>query len=136
MPHLAHYDRALLEHFLHKQRSLIARRQALACSMSAKAISYRTRPAGPWQIVLPGVYLRGGGSLGHEQRVIAAFLYAGDAFAVTGPAALKYYGIPVHRSDVVDVLVPLRNRRRDAGFARLRRTAAEPGLIHQDGVIR
>jgi len=136
MPHLAQYDRALVEQVLRKQHSLIARRQALACSMSAKAISYRTRPAGTWQIVLPGVYLRGGGNLAPEQRVIAAFLYAGDAFAVTGPAALAYYGIPVRRTDAVDVLVPLRNRRKDAGFARIRRTVAEPGLVNHDGVIR
>jgi very-short-patch-repair endonuclease len=136
MPHLAQYDRAGVEQVLHQQRGVIARRQAVACSMSAKAISYRTRPDGPWQLVLPGVYLRGGGSLASEQRVIAALLYAGDAFGVTGAAALAYYGIPARRADIVDVLVPLRNRRKDAGFARLRRTTAEPGVIRQDGAIR
>jgi hypothetical protein len=136
MPHLAQYDQALLERVLTSQRGLIARRQAVASSMSSKAISYRTRPDGPWRIVLPGVYLRGGGYLAPEQRVIAAFLYAGDAFAVTGPAALAYYGIRPQRGDTIDVLVPLGNRRRDAGFARLRRTTAEPRAIHQDGVIR
>jgi hypothetical protein len=136
MPHLAQYDMAQVERILHKQRGLITRHQALACSMSAKAISYRTRVAGPWQSVLPGVYLRGGGNLAPEQRVIAALLYAGSALAVTGPAALAYYGIPVRRSEFVDVLVPLRNRRKDAGFARLRRTAVEPSAIREAGVIR
>jgi hypothetical protein len=136
MPHLAQLDRAEVKRVLRKQRGLIERRQALGCSMSPKAISYRTRAAGPWQIVLPGVYLRGGGSLAAQQRIIAALLYAGAAIAVTGPAALAFYGIPVRRSDFVDVLVPLRNRRKDAGFARLRRTAVEPGVIYQDGVIR
>jgi hypothetical protein len=104
--------------------------------MSAKAISYRTRAAGPWQIVLPGVYLRGGGNLVPDQRAIAALLYAGEAFAVTGPAALTFYGIPARRSEWVDVLVPLRNRRKDAGFARMRRTTVEPRAIYQDGPVR
>lgn len=136
MPRLAQYDRAEMERVLRKQRRLIERQQALACSMSAKAISYRTRPAGPWHIVLPGVYLCGGGNLAPEQRVIAALLYAGSAIGVTGPAALAYYGIPAKRTEFVDVLVPLRNRRKDAGFARLRRTAVEPGVLCQDGVTR
>lgn len=136
MPHLAQYDRALLEQVLRKQRGIITRRQALACSMSAKSISYRTRAAGPWQIALPGVYLRGGGSLSPEQRVIAALLYAGTAIAVTGPAALAFYGIRAQRGESVDVLVPLRNRRKDAAFARLRRTTVEPEAIYRDGVIR
>ncbi|HEY2640183.1 MAG TPA: hypothetical protein VGI66_09930 [Streptosporangiaceae bacterium] len=136
MPRLAQYDRVELERVLRSQRRLIERQQALACSMSVKAISYRTRVEGLWQIVLPGVYLRGGGNLSAEQRVIAALLYAGSAIGVTGPAALAFYGIPAGRSEFVDVLVPLRNRRKDAGFARLRRTAVEPSVICQDGVIR
>jgi len=136
MPRLAQYDRAEVERILRKQRRLIERQQALACSMSAKAISYRTRATGPWQIVLPGVYLRDGGNLSAEQRVVAALLYAGSAIGVTGPAALAFYGIPTRRSEFVDVLVPLRNRRKDAGFARLRRTVVEPSVICQDGVIR
>ncbi|HEY7325736.1 MAG TPA: hypothetical protein VH520_13020 [Streptosporangiaceae bacterium] len=86
--------------------------------------------------MLPGVYLCGGGNLAPEQRVIAALLYAGSAIGVTGPAALAYYGIPAKRTEFVDVLVPLRNRRKDAGFARLRRTAVEPGVLCQDGVTR
>jgi very-short-patch-repair endonuclease len=136
MPRLAQYDRTELERVLRKQRRLIQRQQALGCSMSAKAISYRTRTAGTWQIVLPGVYLRGGGNLAPDQRVIAALLYAGAAIGVTGPAALAFYGIPAKRSEFVDVLVPLSNRRKDAGFARLRRTVVEPSVIYADGVTR
>ncbi|MBO0831591.1 MAG: hypothetical protein J2P28_07335 [Actinobacteria bacterium] len=136
MPHLAQYDRARVERVLGEQRSLIARHQALACAMTPKAISYRIRPSGPWNIVLPGVYLRGGGRLAPEQRAVAALLYAGSAIAVTGPAALAFHRIPAPGSEFVDVLVPLRNRRKDAGFARLRRTAVEPGMIYRDGAIR
>ena len=136
MPHLSQFDRGRLEAILTKQRGIVTRRQALACTMSAKAVSYRARPGGPWSSVLPGVFVRGSGrNLAAEQRVIAAFLYAGAAIAVTGPAALAFHGIPTDRTDLVDVLVPLRNRRCDAGFARLRRTTIEPGVLVQAGVV-
>jgi hypothetical protein len=104
--------------------------------MTVKAIRHRTRADGPWQLLLPGVYLRGRGNLTANQRAVAAFLYADAAIAVTGPAALAFHGVPGYQGDLVDVLVPLSNRRRDAGFARLRRTAIEPRAIHQAGVVK
>lgn len=136
MPLLSQYDRAQLERILREQRGLVARRQALACAMTAKAVSYRIRPGGTWKIVLPGVYLRDGGNLSTRQRAIAACLYAGNAMAVTGPAALAFHGIPAQRSDLVDVLVPLVNRRASAGFVRLRRTTVVPAAVYSDGIVR
>jgi hypothetical protein len=136
MPHIARFDRDLLDRTIERQLGIVARRQALACAMTAKAISYRTRADGPWQIVLPGVYLRGRGNLAAKQRAVAAFLYAGAAIAISGPAALAFHGVPDYRGDEVDVLVPLSNQRCSARFARLWRTTVEPGAIFQDGAVR
>jgi hypothetical protein len=135
MPHLARFDRARLTDLLRKQHGIITRAQALGCEMSEKAVRYRTRPGGPWQVVLPGVYLDGGGILTDRQRAVAGFLYAQRAIAITGMTAVAWHGLKVGRSDFVDVLVPQRQRRSDAGFVRLRRTSIMPGVDHRDGVV-
>ena len=74
-------------------------------------------PEGPWQVMLPGVFLNRGGQLTAAQRATAAYLYAGQAIAITGAAALAWHGIRVNARDVIDVLVPPRNQRGDAAFA-------------------
>jgi hypothetical protein len=135
MPYVSAYDRDRLEQILHKQYDIVARRQALSWALTTKAVRQRTRVDGPWQIVLPGVYIRGRARLNPGQRVVAAFLYAGTAIAVSGPAALAFYGLPADGGDTIDVLVPPSNRRRDAGFARLHRTTVEPRAIFHDGVV-
>jgi len=135
MPQLAQFDKVRLTKTLDKQHGIIARRQAFACGMTTKAVRYRIRPDGPWQVVLPGVYSTANGRLADDQRAVAAFLYAGRAIAITGTLALAWHEIPAQRREVVDVLVPLRNRRSDAGFARLQRTTVMPGIDYKDGVV-
>jgi hypothetical protein len=61
--------------------------------MTEKALRYRTRPDGPWEIVLPGVYAIHRGQLTEKQRAVAAFLYAGRGIAVTGKAAVAWHGL-------------------------------------------
>ncbi|MFD8985832.1 hypothetical protein ACFV0Q_38950, partial [Streptomyces sp. NPDC059564] len=65
-------------------------------------ITSRTRPGGPWQRLLPRVYLLQTGPPDHRQRALAAVLYAaeptadplsGDTAALTGAAALTLLGI-------------------------------------------
>lgn len=67
--------------------------------MTDSALRHRIRQAGPWQVVLPGVYLAHTGAMTIRQRDMAAFVYAdqgkGGALAVSGAAALGYHGIPV-----------------------------------------
>jgi hypothetical protein len=77
----------------------------------------------------------GRGTLSDKQRAVAAFLYSGRGIAVTGLTAVSWHGVKVGRRDFVDVLVPPRHRRCDAGFARLHRTSVEPGALYQDGTI-
>jgi len=135
MPRLADIDQAKLAATLQKQHGIITRHQASSCLMTDKAIRYRLRADGPWHQVLPGVYMDGHGILADGQRAVAAYLYAGRAMAVTGLAAVAWHGLKVNRTEVVDVLVPLGNRRCDAGFARLRRTSQELGALCQDGAV-
>jgi hypothetical protein len=123
MPKLASFDSQALDELARKQHGVISREQALACAMSAKAVQYRIRPGGPWQVALPGIYAIQTGALTETQRATAAFLHAGHAIAVTGRAAIAHHGIPCKRSELVDVLVPLSCRRQDVGFARLHRTS-------------
>ena len=135
MPHVIRFKHARLASILERQHGIVGRAQALECQLTDKAIRYRTRPHGHWQVVLPGVYLDGRGSLSEKQRAVAAFLYAGRAIAITGLAAVAWHGLPVGHASLVDVLVPQRHRRSDAGFVRLRRTSILPGADYRDGCV-
>jgi very-short-patch-repair endonuclease len=103
--------------------------------MTEPAIRHRIRADGPWQTILPGVYLTTTGVPTARQRVTAAWLYAAKAIAVTGPAALAWYSLPSVRSLDVDVLVPIECKRRDAQFARLHRTGVVPECA-REGLVR
>jgi len=103
--------------------------------MTEKALRYRTRPDGPWEIVLPGIYATHRGQLTEKQRAVAAFLYAGRGIAITGKAAVAWHGMLRQPCELIDVLVPLHFKRSDAGFVRLRRTSIMPGVDYRDGVV-
>jgi len=102
--------------------------------MTDKALRYRTRPDGPWEAVLPGIYVTHQGRLTDEQRAVAAFLYAGRGIAITGKAAMAWHGLR-QQGEHIDVLVPLHYKRSDAGFARLLRTSIMPGAEFRDGAV-
>jgi very-short-patch-repair endonuclease len=135
MGRLSHFDAGALTRLLDRQSGVISRSQAVACAMTERALRHRIRSDGPWQTVLPGVYLASQGVLTTRQRVTAAYLYAGKAIAITGPAALAWYSLPSVRSEAVDVLVPLSCQRKDARFARLHRTSIVPDC-GREGVVR
>jgi len=134
MPRTAQFDRQRLASLAVRQQGVITRAQALECGMTERVVDYRIRGGGPWLTLLPGVYLTHAGRPAYEQREMAALLYAGPRSVLTGAAALRRHGLSAGRpsadardqSAPVDVLVPLVNRRVDAGFARLHRTARLP----------
>ena len=126
MPRLGAYDRLGIAAILKAQDQLITRRQARAYGMSAGTVRYKLRAGGPWQVVLPGVYLAQTGYLRRTQRDVAAFLFAECAIAVTGVVAAERHGIPCKPGELVDVLVPRGCEHTDAGFVRLHRTAVIP----------
>jgi hypothetical protein len=130
------FDRGVLADLLRRQHGVITRMQAAGCSMTDAALRHRIRVDGPWQVVLPGVYLSATGSLTLPQRQMAALLYAGPDAMISGPAALAWHGVRVQRTDLVDVLVPSQCRRRDIDFVRLRRTSAMPRMIFPEGELR
>ncbi|MFE3555285.1 hypothetical protein ACFXKW_10530 [Streptomyces sp. NPDC059193] len=85
--------------------------------MPGGTITSRTRPGGPWQRLLPRVYLLQTGPPDQRQRALAAVLYAaeptadplsGDTAALTGGAALALLGIreaPYGPETPADVLI-------------------------------
>lgn len=111
---------------LRKQYKVIGREQALGCGLSVKAVRHRLRPEGPWQTLLPGVYVTQTGIPSDDQRDMAALLYAGPRGVLTGAAALRRHGVVAVSGGAVDVLIPAGVQRVDAGFARLHRTVRLP----------
>src|SRR6202044_946265 len=102
-----------LGELLDQQFSVASRGQLLSLGMKDTAMQWRVRPGGPWQALLPGVYLGLTGAPNLPQKQMAALLYAGAGSLITGPAALMHHGL---RSpgmlETVDVLVPAGRRRR------------------------
>jgi hypothetical protein len=136
MPQLANVDRTALTGLVSKQHGVLVRDQVLACGVSDRMISYRLRNGGPWQLLLPGVYLAATGVPTPAQREMAALLYAGPASMITGPAALFCHGVRVAYTEIVDVLVPTPTQRCDQSFVRLHRTGRMPELMQARGEIR
>ena len=104
--------------------------------MTRHALGYRLRIGGPWQSVLPGVYVAATGKPRTLQLQMAALLYAGDGSLITGQAALLHHHIRGPSTELIDVLVPATRQRRDAAFVRLHRTIRMPERSWQAGPLR
>ncbi len=117
------------------QRGVLSRAQALSWGLTAHELAHRIRPDGPWQRVLPAVYLTVTGEPTREQLEVAALLYAGAGSVITGPAALRQYLTQAPETRLVDVLVPVDRKRSSREFAVLHRTRRMPELALTDGAI-
>jgi hypothetical protein len=134
MPRSAQFNKQALAALAAKQHGVVTRSQALQSGMTERVLDYRIRGTGPWQVLLPSVYLTHVGRPDDEARELAALLYAGPQSVLTGVAALRRHGLAQQRdsaptgdrADAVDVLVPLSIRRADTGFVRLHRTGRLP----------
>ena len=136
MPRLMVIDDAALTALLEKQHGLLTREQARSRGLSSRAIDYRLRQAGPWQVLLPGVYQTWTGPAGPAHRQMAALLYAGPGSLITGSFALFGYGVRVPHTELVDVLVPAGRQRVSRAFVRLHRTTRMPAQAYTSGAIR
>jgi hypothetical protein len=136
MGRTARYDRGAIDDLLARQNRVITRRQATSLAISDAALRHRLRQGGPWQILLPGVYLAATGSATRGQRELAALLYAGRGSVITGSAALAAHGIWIPEYSGVDVLIPAQRQRSGSGFARVHRTTRMPGVCHVVNGIR
>jgi very-short-patch-repair endonuclease len=132
----ANLDETALATCLETQDQVISRAQALARGLTAGALRHRLAPGGPWQRILPGVYLTVTGAPAQAQRDVAAFLYAGPGAVLTGSAALRRQGIRAPADDLVTVLVPARRVVRNVAFVRIWRTARMPETVLSDRAVR
>jgi hypothetical protein len=121
---------------LHKQERVITRAQALGLGLSPGQIRHRIRPGGPWQQLLPGVYLAATGTPTQRQLEIAALRRAGPWSALTGTAALRHHGVRAPEQRLLPVLVPAGQRRRSQGFLRVWPTTRMPESVCGDGPVR
>jgi len=128
-------DRAALW-LLANQRGVLSREQALDSDVSEDMLRHRLRRGGSWQRLLPGVYLTVTGQPTREQRQIAAMLYAGPSSIITGPAALRNYGIRGPETEIVDVLLPAARKRASRDFVVIHRTRRIPRQWTSDGPLR
>jgi hypothetical protein len=136
MPRKSEFDHRRLDLLLHQQHSVISRAQVLSCGMSPGALQQRIARPGPWQRVLPGVYLALTGGLTQDQREMAALLYAGKRSLITGATAVRRHHLRCPGPNVVDLLVPARTQRQSVGFVRVQRTWRMPEEIWATGQIR
>jgi hypothetical protein len=138
-----------LSHLSEVQRRVLSAAQLRAHGISTARITSQCLPGGPWQSLLPGVYLLHPGPPTSEERLHGALLYAGrpalpaqgepqgtpaaphyGEAMVTGLAALALHRFssapPLLSLDRIDVLVPRTRRLRSTGCARLVRTHTLP----------
>ncbi|MQY15102.1 hypothetical protein SRB5_52800 [Streptomyces sp. RB5] len=127
-------------------QQVLTARQLRGHGVTSAAAARRCRPGGPWQQLLPGVYLLHSGPPTGRERLLSALLFAGrtadsvppqpeetgsygDAM-VTGLAALALHGFtcapPLPALERIDVLLPRTRRLRSSGHARLVKAAALP----------
>ena len=136
MPKRSAFDTERLRHVLQAQYQVITRRQAVLCGLPHSTLDRFMAPGGPWQRLLPGVYLAVTGTATQDQREMAALLYAGPRSLITGSAAVRRHRLRSAGPDVVDVLIPWQRRRQSAGFVRVHRTRRMPERLYVTGKIR
>jgi hypothetical protein len=123
-----------LKRTLSRQYGVIGLDQATSLGLLMSTIRCRIRPGGPWQRILPGVYLTESGPPTRDQLDMAALLYAGPQALITGLAALRRCGLQ-HALPAVDVLVPQCCGRASRDHVRLHRTVRMPSLVVVQGSI-
>ncbi|KNB49504.1 hypothetical protein [Streptomyces caatingaensis] len=136
-----------LHHLSDVRHRVMTARRLREHGVSAAEAGERCRPGGPWQQLLPGVYLLHTGPATSEERLHAALMYTrarsqgiplqpcgaeapyGEAM-ITGLAALALHRFtsapPLLRLEHIDVLVPHTRRLRATGFVRPVRSPSVP----------
>ncbi|MFF4100357.1 hypothetical protein [Streptomyces sp. NPDC001903] len=126
-----------------RQLNLATRHQLAASGIPEGTITSRTRPGGPWQRLLPRVYLLQTGPPDHRQRALAAVLYAaeptadplsGETAVLTGGAALAILGIRDAPHTPADVLIRAPRRLTGTPEVRPQATARWPRTIAVSGI--
>jgi very-short-patch-repair endonuclease len=117
------------------QRGVVSSAQALASGLTPAGLRHRYRLGGPWQRLLPHIYLTSTGEPTFEQLQTAALLYAGQSSVITGPAALRQYRLRAPETRRIDVLVPAGRRCGSHTFVAIHRTCRLPDAQTHDLAI-
>ncbi|MFD7027088.1 hypothetical protein ACFWAR_03500 [Streptomyces sp. NPDC059917] len=126
-----------------RQLNLVTAHQLRAARVPSATVAGRTRPGGPWQRLLPRVYLLQTGPPDERQRALSAVLYAagpaadplgGGAAALTGGAALALIGVRGAPPTPLDVLVRAPRTVAPAPGVRPLTTARWPATITVSGI--
>jgi hypothetical protein len=120
---------------LRKQDKVLTRAEALGTGMTRRQLERRIRPGGPWQRLLPGVYLTVTGTPTRQQLEIAALRHAGPGSAITGLASLRRHRVRVPDHTVISVLVRRGRSRVDQPFVRVSPTTRMPEYVLVDGPV-
>jgi hypothetical protein len=104
--------------------------------MTPGTLRHRIRAGGPWQRLLPGVYLAATGTPTLAQTEIAALLYAGPDSVITGLSALRHHGLRVPDSPRIPILIPAGRGRVSQAFVTALPTSRMPQRVCADGVIK
>jgi hypothetical protein len=125
------------------RRRVLTTRELRAHGVTAAQAAERSRPGGPWQMPLPGVYLLHAEPPTGTERLGAALRFAtGSAGAepgaqLTGLAALALHGFGAAPDPAslerVDVLVARTRRLRSTAWVRVVRSHALPRPVDRDG---
>jgi hypothetical protein len=103
--------------------------------ITPSGLRHRLRPGGPWQSLLPGVYLTVTGQPTSQQREMAAMLHAGPVSAISGVAALRFWQRSGPQPPQIAVLVPFDRQPASRGFVRIYRTRRMPAQVAADGAL-
>ncbi|MER5732327.1 hypothetical protein ABT084_29020 [Streptomyces sp. NPDC002138] len=127
-----------------RQLNLATYHQLKAARVPPATITGRTRHGGPWQRLLPRVYLLQTGPPDSRQRALSAVLYAaqptggdpldGSTAALTGGAALALIGVRDAPPTPVDVLVRAPRTLHPAPGVRPLTTSRWPATITVSGI--
>jgi hypothetical protein len=148
-----------LRHLSEVHRRVLTAAQLKAHGVPSAELTEQCRPGGPWQQILPGVFLLHPGPPTSEERLHAVLMYAARESApgvpaqpgaesahrpvyadtmITGLAALTLHGFtsapPLLSIEKIDVLVPRLRRLRSTGCARVVRTSSLPAAQQVTGV--
>ena len=127
---------ATVAELLMDQFNVIARWQAKRYGFTDDQLRQRLDVRGPWQKVLPGIYVAATGTVTTEQRQMAALLYAGYGAVLTGAAAVRRHKLACAGGNDVEVLVPMSSRVKGHGYVRILRTKRMPsGTLAIRGLV-
>jgi very-short-patch-repair endonuclease len=118
------------------QRQVLSWEQAFASGVTPSGVQHRIRQGGPWQRLLPGVYLTTSGAPTREQLAVAALLYAGPGSLLTGAEALRTYRMHAPDLRQMEVLVPASRQTASRDHVVIHRTQRMPASSACFGFLR